>query len=288
VTFQAHHESDTITGLLFGVEMTRRLIVFSLMAAFAIGGAALGRAQTALLVSKPPDIDIPARVALPRMAPELAFQVYTKRAADQSAKLTEYTDRTIVEADLPDTKQHGEYELLRAFKAPKSLSFATIKFTGDAFVKTNVITRLLQSEVDHVEKGDPAATAISDGNYKINYKGQETVNSKLVHVFQLKPRRKVSGLIKGKIYLDAYTGSLVRAEGSIAKSPSFFVKKVDFTQDFQDINGFTVPTELRSVSKARIIGRAVVRIFHRGYEFKSTQQPEAPVQASSTLFNGSR
>jgi hypothetical protein len=268
--------------------MTRSLFTFILVAAFAVSGAVLSHAQTASLVSKPPDIDIPARIALPRMAPELAFQVYTKRAAEQSLRLTEYTDRTIVEAQLPDTNQHGEYELLRAYKAPKSLSFATIKFTGDTFVKTNVITRLLQSEVDHVEKGNPSASAISDENYKISYKGQDTVNSKLVHVFQLKPRRKVPGLIKGKIYLDAYTGSLVRAEGSIAKSPSFFVKKVDFTQDFQDINGFTVPTELRSVSKARIIGRAVVNIFHRGYDFKPVQPTEVPLaQPSSAQLNGS-
>jgi hypothetical protein len=268
--------------------MNRTLIIFVFLAAFAVGGALVADAQTASLVNNPPNIDIPARVALPRMAPELAFQVYTKRAAEQSAKLTEYTDRTIVEAQLPDTNQHGEYELLRAYKAPKSLSFATIKFTGDTFVKTNVITRLLQSEVDHVEKGDPSASAITDENYKISYKGQETVNNKLVHVFQLKPRHKVPGLIKGKIYLNAYTGSLVRAEGSIAKSPSFFVKKVDFTQDFEDIAGYTVPTELRSVSKARIIGRAVVNIFHRGYDFKPTQPTETPsAQPSSAHLNGS-
>jgi hypothetical protein len=267
--------------------MTKSLTNFVLISVFTVGSMTVGIAQTASLVSRPPDIDIPARVALPRMAPELAFQVYTKRAAEQSAKLTEYTDRTIVEAQLPDTNQHGEYELLRAFKAPKSLSFATVKFTGDTFVKTNVITRLLQSEVDHVEKGDPAETAITDANYKINYKGQDTVNGKLVHVFQLKPRHKVPGLIKGKIYLDAYTGSMVRAEGSIAKSPSFFVKKVDFTQDFQDIGGFTVPTELRSVSKARIIGRAVVNIFHRSYDFKPAMPTEpAPMPASAQL-NGS-
>ena len=269
--------------------MIRSLIILFFIAAFAVGGVMLSQAQTASLVAKPPDIDIPAHVSLPRMAPELALQVYTKRAAEQSTNLTEYTDRTFVEAQLPDTNQHGEYELLRAYKAPKSLSFATIKFTGDTFVKTNVITRLLQSEVDHVEKGDPAATAITDANYKINYKGQDTVNNQLVHVFQLKPRHKVPGLIKGKIYLNAYTGSLVRAEGSIAKSPSFFVKKIDFTQDFQDIGGFTVPTELRSVSKARIIGRAVVNIFHRAYEFNPTAPPpESPVaMPSSAQLSGS-
>ncbi len=215
------------------------------------------------------------------MAPELALQVFTQRSKTQSELVQEYTDRTTVEADLPDTKQHGQYELLRSFRSPKSLSFASIKFTGDNFVKSNVITKLLQSEVDHVEKGDPAQSAINEQNYKINYKGVEQIGENPVHVFQLKPRKKTPGLFKGKIYLDVYTGSLRRAEGTLAKSPSFFVKKVEFTQDFTDINGVTLPTELRSVSKARIIGRAIVRIFHRGYELKTTAP--APTSATNAL-----
>lgn len=234
------------------------------------------------VASDRPSIDLPA-TGLPRMAPELALQVYTRRAATQTQLIDEYTDRTIVEAELPDTKQQGQYELLRSFKAPNSLSFASVKFTGDSFVKSSVITKLLQSEVDHVEKGDPAKSAINEQNYKISYKGQEEIGNAPVHVFQVKPRKKVPGLFKGKIYIDVYTGSLRRAEGTLAKSPSFFVKKVEFVQDFMDISGVTLPTELRSVSKARIIGRAIVRIFHRSYELKTATIPTPiPTTASVT------
>jgi hypothetical protein len=226
-------------------------------------------------------IDLP-RTSLPRMAPELALQVYTKRAAEQPRMIEEYSDRTLVEAELPETKQRGEFELIRNYRAPDSLNFAAVKFTGDGFVKSNVITKLLQSEVDHVRKNDNSLTAINERNYKISYKGLEDIEGASVHVFQLKPRQKIPGLFKGRIYIDAYTGSLRRAEGTMVKSPSFFVKKVEFTQDFADFSGVTLPTVLRSESKARIVGLAIVHIFHRGYELKTASPPVPPTVAAPT------
>ena len=95
-------------------------------------------------------------------------------------------------------------------------------------MKSNVITRLLQSEVDHVQKDDPSLTAISNANYKFSHKGSTDVGGRVVQIYQVKPRKKRPGLFKGRIYLDAHTGSLVRAEGSIVKSPSFFVKNIEF------------------------------------------------------------
>ena len=48
------------------------------------------------------------------------------------------------------------------------------------------------------------------------------------------------GLFKGRIYLDARTGSLVRVEGSVVKSPSFFVKHIEFVQEYADVQSFTL------------------------------------------------
>lgn len=220
-----------------------------------------------------PAVNLPGP-PLPLMAPELALQMYEQRTAEQDSTLAEYSDQMVVEAELPDTSQKGEYELVRNYSArPRQLSFRTVKYTGDSFVKTNVITRFLQSEVDHVQKGDPAASAINEKNYKIAYKGTEDLDGRLTHVYQLKPRHKSPNLFKGKIYVDAYTGSLRRAEGTVSKSPSFFIRKIEFVQDFEDINGFTVPVAMRSTAKARIIGRAIVSVFHRGYNLKPAPAP---------------
>jgi hypothetical protein len=203
---------------------------------------------------------------LPLMSPELALATYQYRTAQQSAQLAAYSAVTVIRAELPETSQRGEFELQRKFEAPHTLQFTPVHFTGDGFVKSNVITRLLQSEVDHVQKDDPALTAISMANYKFSYKGAAHVQDRLVHVYQVKPHKKRPGLFKGRIYLDAHTGALVRAEGSVVKSPSFFVKHIEFLQDFADVQSFTLPIHMHSEAKARIVGRTIVDIVHRDYQ----------------------
>ena len=204
--------------------------------------------------------------ALPLMSPELALATYEYRTAQQSAQLAAYSAVTVIRAELPETSQQGEFELQRKFEAPHTLQFTPVHFTGDGFVKSNVITRLLQSEVDHVQKDDPALTAISMANYKFSYKGAGHVQDRLVHVYQVKPHKKRPGLFKGRVYLDAHTGTLVRAEGSVVKSPSFFVKHIEFLQDFADVQSFTLPIHMHSEAKARIVGRTIVDIVHRDYQ----------------------
>ncbi|HEX6880989.1 MAG TPA: hypothetical protein VF135_11540 [Terriglobales bacterium] len=235
----------------------------------------------AFVATDQPKLQLPG-APLPRMAPELALQVYQQRTTEQAERLATYSDHTFISAELPDTSQKGEYELVRSYNArPRQLIYQSVKFTGDSFVKTNVITRFLQSEVDHVEKGDPSTSAINDKNYKFSYKGTEELNGRQVHVFQIKPRRKSPGLFKGRIYVDAYTGTLRRAEGTVAKSPSFWVRKIEFVQDFDDIGGFTLPVFMRSTAKARIIGKAIVNVFHRGYDLKAEPATSAMVVGSN-------
>lgn len=241
-------------------------------------------AETGRTSAVPLNLDIPA--SRPRMAPELALQTYMQAAQRQLTDLGTYSDVTVIEADLPDTAQHGRYELRRNFAAPRSLVYAAIHFAGDGFIKTNVIARLLQSEVDHVQKGEGARTAITPNNYKFSFKGTESVDDHLVYVYQLKPRQKRPGLFKGRILLDVLTGRLRRAEGVLVKSPSFFVKRVEFVQDYADFGSFSLPVRVHSVAKTRLFGRAVVDISHNGYEAHSLNEMQAD-GASNTIPAGS-
>lgn len=209
------------------------------------------------------DVSIPEFVpptALPRMSPELALEAFQKRSLRQAQELAGFSAETVVRAELPRSSQHGELELERHYSVPRNLTFKALRYVGDGFVKTNVIARLLQSEVDHVQKDDPALTALRPENYKFSHKRTLEIAGRTVHVYQVKPRKKRPGLFKGHISLDAYTGSLVRAEGRIVKSPSIFVNKIDFVQDFADVNGYTLPTHIHSEARAAIVGPTVVDI----------------------------
>jgi hypothetical protein len=224
------------------------------------------------------DANISLPAALPRMSPGLALVTYEQRAANQAATPATYSDNTFIRAELPETSQKGEYALKRRFTWPRSLRFHALGFSGDGFVKTNVIPRLLQSEVEHVEKDKGAETAISGRNYKFAYKGTDQIDGREVHVFQVKPRKKRPGLFKGRIFLDSATGSLRRAEGTLVKTPSFFVKKVEFVQEYADVGKFTFPVRIHSTAQTRLLGRTIVDIVHKDYQLDT--QPVSSASAT--------
>lgn len=240
----------------------------------------LARFDSGSDVLRLPDLDASLRLhpQLPLMSPDLALQSFRDREQHGAEALPSYTDETLVIVELPETSQRGAFELQRSYVAPRSLSYKPVHFTGDSFVKSNVIARVLQSEVDFVQKGDPGQVALNDANYKFSYKGLQELNGHSVYVYQVKPRVKHVGLFKGRVYLDAHNGAVLRSEGSVVKSPSFFVRKLEFVQDYVTFDRYSLPAHLHTTAQARIIGRTVVDVYHRDFQV----QPASAWEAASS------
>jgi hypothetical protein len=207
-----------------------------------------------------------------RIPKETALQTLQQRALTQADELAAYSAKTLITADLPDSSQHAQLELTRSFTAPAGLAFTAGEFSGDRSVKTNVIARFLQAEVTHVQHDSPASTALNQSNYKFEYQGLAELAGLPVHVFQVKPRHKVAGLFSGKIYLDAVSGELKRSEGTLVKSPSLFIKKISFVEDFASVDGFTLPVRLHSEASTRLVGKVMVEVATRDYKAVSREQ----------------
>lgn len=263
------------------------------MLALVVSAATTSRAQISAIdensfASSPIDssgeaISLP--VLLPHLSPDLALATCQRALQEQSSELAGYTATTVIEAELTDSAQKAEFELKQHYAAPGILEFTPIHSSGDGFVKSNVIVRLLQSEVEHVQKREQWKTAINFENYKFSYKGEAQLNGTAAHVYEVKPRHKRVGLFKGRIYVDASDGSLLRAQGRIAKSPSFFIKRIDFVQDYATIGGFTVPVHLHSEAQTRIVGKAVVDVLLKDYrpEIASTNSDVASARSLAAI-----
>jgi hypothetical protein len=251
------------------------------MMASSVAASVRGESIPSLLVADVSVPDLVPTVSRPQMSADLALQTFQKRSTHQAQELAGYSAATVIRAELPRISQRGELELERHYNVPRALTFKALHFIGDGFVKTNVIARLLQSEVDHVQKDDPAVTAIRPENYKFSHKGTTQIAGQAVHVYQVKPRKKRPGLFRGHIYLDASMGSLVRAEGRVVKSPSIFVNNIDFVQDYAEVNGFTLPVHIHTEAKAAVVGRTVVDIVN------SDCQPVLASSQSATASSGS-
>ena len=132
-------------------------------------------------------------------------------------------------------------------------------------MKNNVITRLLQSEVDHVQKDDPSLTAIAPANYKFSYKGVSRIGDRL---FTLpgEAAEEANGTFQGP-HLPGRAQWIAGASGrQRGEVPSFFVKHIEFVQEYADVQSFTLPVHVHSEAKARIVGRTIVDITHRNYQ----------------------
>ncbi len=196
----------------------------------------------------------------PLSTPEIVLATFHELREKQEQQLETFTANSVIEAFLPLTSQYAELEVFMQYVAPRTLQFTQRRFSGDPSVKRNVIVRLLQSEVDRVAKQESPKLAISPCNYSFRYKRNELLDGRYVHVYDIKPRRKLPGLFKGEIYLDSFGGSLRRAKGILVKSPSIFIRRIEFVQDYADFNGFTFPVHLHSTIMTRVLGKVILDV----------------------------
>ena len=78
----------------------------------------------------------------------------------------------------------------------------------------------------------------------------------------IRPLRKDRALIAGKIFLTV-DGDLLRLEGQLAKTPSFWVTRVNVVRSYRRINGVLMPVSLDTTARLRLLGSAVLRMTYR-------------------------
>ena len=71
-----------------------------------------------------------------------------------------------------------------------------------------------------------------------------------VYIFHLSPRKKLVGLFKGEIWIDSATYMPVRESGRLVKTPSIFLKNVDFVRFYDIRDGVAVPLGGRALDIA--------------------------------------
>jgi len=203
----------------------------------------------------------PIRAAAPAPDPEAA--VAFARFTTQQAYATPWELETIqIEASLPKLSKSGHLQAIRRFVPLHHPKFQDIQITGDTLVKDQVIVRYLKAEL-HASEMPAASVAITPANYKFAYRGANTSAGRPAYVFQIVPRQKREGLIKGELWLDAETGAPLRESGYFVKRPSIFLKRVEVTRE-NTLHDGAVESRLTHVTvDTRLVGRAELVIAER-------------------------
>ena len=142
--------------------------------------------------------------------------------------------------------------------------YRVLEISGDKTVRQQVIERYLSADQRAAEM--PASSvAITPANYNFRYKGVVSNGSHLAYDFQITPKHKRAGLIKGELWLDGETGMPVRQSGRLVKSPSIFVKRIDVTRE-ASLSGGVIESRVTRLSvSSRLFGQVELVIEERPY-----------------------
>ena len=143
---------------------------------------------------------------------------------------------------------------------------------GSDYIRSKVFRACLDGERKMWAENAPARTALTPANYVFEDAG---VHADGLTSFSIKPRRKDALLVDGSIYLDPDDGDLVRVEGRLIKSPSFWTRRVDVVRWYRRFAGVRLPVALESIADVRFAGESTFRVTY-DYEFVNSQRVGSP------------
>jgi hypothetical protein len=131
---------------------------------------------------------------------------------------------------------------------------------GSDYIRDKILRAMLEAERDAVARGEMSRAALAPENYIFEPNGVGTDGLSRVLI---SPRRKEPALIQGTMFLTPQDGALVRVQGRLIKSPSFWVKSVEVVRAYRRFNGKVVPIALESNAQLRMFGSASLRMTYR-------------------------
>jgi len=199
---------------------------------------------------------------------------YVSATQEQQTTLRGASMEVDIDAEIPKLNKRGKLHALRKMSSLGKITYRMLGFNGDNTVKNQVIARYLSAEV---QAQDGPSLSITPANYKFKYKGTVQGQSRKLYALRVTPRKKKLGLFSGELWLDAETFMPVRESGRLVKSPSVFLKNVQFVEYYAIENGVAVPQRLESRVETRIFGPVKLSINYAGF---SKQADEAVEEAT--------
>ena len=182
-----------------------------------------------------------------------------------------------LEAGNPATAKHGWLEVWTEHRPGEGMTYKVIDEGGYEYVRNKILRRLLNAEQDLVANGKPLRAPLVPRNYDIEDGG--TTEAGLTRLL-LHPVRKSDGLVRGTALLEADSGAIVRMEGRLMKSPSFWTRDVDVLWKFARIGDEMVPMELSSSARVIFYGRQPFKMTYRYESIDGRRVDGATLRAS--------
>jgi hypothetical protein len=189
-----------------------------------------------------------------------------------------------------ESETNRRHDLLKVYSGSRQYTLQNLRFGKQAAVavlmsyrqvegeRYTVLTRSgsnkLNSIIDKVLASESGASLppqnarhqINSANYRVRLVGTEIAAGRSCYLVELTPRIKNRFLIVGKAWVDAGSYAVVRIEGQFAASLSILLGAPRISEDFIEVNGFWLPSHVRSVTSSFLLGQSELEILFSNYQ----------------------
>src|SRR5215211_4568975 len=188
----------------------------------------------------------------PAMPPSQSEYVAVERflAAIEKPPVAHQARRRL-EASSVKLNESAWMEAVTSYDPAAGFTYSIVAQGGSERIRGRVLKAVLDAEQENSTFTEWRRANLSRANYEFDFGGYAG-NGMLK--MQLTPRRRDSRLVLGSALLTAKSGNLVRVEGRLSKSPSFWVRWVDVSRTYSPIGGAMMPVTIESTADVRIAG----------------------------------
>jgi hypothetical protein len=176
--------------------------------------------------------------------------------------------------------QRGWLDAQTGFSHTSGFFYEVTSEGGSGFIRSRVLHSLLDEERRVIAQKATPQIALSPANYTFE---PETVDADGLAIVSITPRRKERALIDGRIFLTAGDGELRRVEGRLARTPSFWVSRVNVVRTYERINGVLMPVSLETTAQLRLFGSSSLRMTYHYSQLDDRPVVEAARSAGPCL-----
>lgn len=160
------------------------------------------------------------------------------------------------------------------YTAPKTETFEIISGKGSKFIRGHIFRRLMRRQEKRVASDKDPDNLITPSNYSFDVIGHDETDGAQCTVLHVTPKRKATDLFAGRVWIDEQDSAIVKVAGRLAKSPSFWIKRVDFVREYQKIGSFWLLSNQEATASVRVFGPRKLLIKYENYIVNGTSRPE--------------
>jgi hypothetical protein len=116
-----------------------------------------------------------------------------------------------------------------------------------------VVRKVLEHEREMASQWEK--TAFTEANYSFAMAGEEVLDGHRCYVLELTPRREAKELVRGRAWIDAEQFNIRQVVGEPSKSPSFWIKHMEVTLRYGEVQGMWLQTGASATADVRLAGK---------------------------------